>query len=200
MTLVKIREANISDSNELAHLHKVSFGRDHFTTNFPLKLLNNYFEYLILHFPYKLIATNGDGTIRGYLFAGKKINALMNLFLKANLLRVFCSLIFNPRFLTEKIKEFVPRFLIKGIESDNEVSLYLIAIDQKFKGSGIGGELITHFEKELNVKSEKSYNLSVRKGHDSAIGFYRKLNFIQIDENKTSIKFRKSLEYIEHSK
>jgi ribosomal protein S18 acetylase RimI-like enzyme len=200
MTIVKIREANISDSNELAHLHKESFGRDHFTTNFPLKLLNNYFEYLILHFPYKLIVTNNDGTIRGYLFAAKKINEQMNLFLKANLLRVFCSLISNPRFLTEKIKEFVSRFLIKGIESDNEISLYLIAIDQKFKGSGIGGELITHFEKELILKNEKSYNLSVRKGHDSAIGFYLKLNFIQIDENKTSIKFRKSLEYIEHSK
>lgn len=184
------RNAKIKDAKTLALLHKQVFGEIHFTTSFSVFLLTKYFENLIEKMKYGIVIKDSDDTI-GYLFAGTNSGQIINDFLKANLLKVFFYLLRNPRFIMEKVYELQKKLAQNGKQIINEVSLYLIAVDTRLGKKGIGKELINHFEGLMKNNNEKSYTLSVRKNNQQAIDFYLKNNFIEIEANKKSIKFRK---------
>jgi ribosomal protein S18 acetylase RimI-like enzyme len=185
-----ISNAKIEDAKTLALLHKQAFGKIHFTTNFSISFLTKYFENLIEKMKYGIVIKD-NGDLVGYLFASTNSGQIINNFLKINFLKVFFYLIGNPRFIVEKILELFNKFLSKTKNTGNEISLYLITVDTSLGGRGIGKELINNFEELVKGNSEKSYTLSVRKNNQQAIDFYLKNNFIQIESNKKSIKFRK---------
>ena len=101
----------------------------------------------------------------------------------------------NPRFILEKIRELFSKLSSKNKNTRSEISLYLIAVDTRLGGKGIGKELIYNFEELLKRYNEKSYTLSVRTNNQQAIDFYVKNKFVQIEVNKKSIKFRKEFVY-----
>ncbi len=185
-----ISNAKIEDATTLALLHKQVFGKIHFTTSFSISLLTKYFENLIEKMEYGIVIRD-NGDVVGYLFASTNSGQIINNFLKTNFLKVFFYLLRNPRFIVEKIKEIFNKFSSKNNYTRTELSLYLIAVDTSLGGRGIGKELIINFEELVKGNSEKSYTLSVRKNNQQAIDFYLKNNFIQIESNKKSIKFRK---------
>lgn len=185
-----ISDAKIEDAKSLAVLHKLVFGKIHFTTNFSICLLTIYFENLITKMKYGIVIKDNDDIV-GYLFAGRNIGQIINNFLKANLLKVLFYLLRNPRFILEKIRELFSKFSSKNKNTRNELSLYLIAVDTRLGRRGIGKELIYHFEELGKRNDEKSYTLSVRKNNQQAIDFYLKNKYVQIEANEKSIKFRK---------
>ncbi len=190
-----IRNAKKEDAKSLALLHKLVFGKIHFTTSFSILLLTNYFEKLIEQMKYGIIIKENEEIV-GYLFAGTNSGQIINNFLKVNISKVFFSLVRNPRFILEKIQELFSKFSLKNKNSTNEVSLYLIAVDTRLGGRGFGKELMSHFEELVKSNNEKSYTLSVRKNNQQAIDFYLKNYFIQIESNEKSIRFRKEFESV----
>ncbi len=188
-----IRNAEIEDAETLAIIHKQVFGEIHFTTSFSISLLTKYFENLIEQMQYAIIIKENK-KIAGYLFAGTNSGQIINNFLKANILKVFFFLVRNPRFMLEKILELFKKFTSKKNLTNNEVSLYLIAVDTRLGKRGYGKELMNHFEGMLIRNNEKSYTLSVRKNNKQAIDFYMKSKFIQLESNKKSIRFRKEFD------
>ncbi len=185
-----INNAKIEDAKSLAVLHKLAFGKIHFTTSFSISLLSKYFENLVAKMKYGIVIKDNDDII-GYLFAGKNVGQIINNFLKANFLQVFFYLLRNPRFIPEKILELFSKFSSKKKNIVNEISLFLIAVDTRLERKGIGKELIYHFEELVKRNSEKSYTLSVRKNNQQAIDFYLKNKFVQIESDEKSIKFKK---------
>ena len=185
-----ISNAIIEDAKTLALLHKQVFGKIHFTTSFSISLLTKYFENLIEKMKYGIVIKDNGGVV-GYLFASTNSSQIINNFLKTNFLKVFFYLLRNPSFIVEKIKELFNKFSSKNNNTRTEISLYLIAVDTSLGGRGIGKELIYNFEELVKGNNEKSYTLSVRKNNQQAIDFYLKNNFIQIETNKKSIKFKK---------
>lgn len=185
-----IINAKIADAKTLALLHKQVFGEIHFTTSFSIPLLTKYFENLITQMKYGIVIKENE-KILGYLFAGSNIEKIINNFLKVNFSKILFYLLRNPQFILEKILEFINSFKIKSNQTDNEISLYLIAVNTRLGKRGLGKELMNHFEGMVRSNNEKSYNLSVRKNNEQAIDFYLKSNFIQIGENSKSIKFRR---------
>ncbi|GMR25280.1 MAG: hypothetical protein BMS9Abin39_0566 [Ignavibacteria bacterium] len=185
-----ISDAKIEDAKSLAVLHKLVFGKIHFTTSFSICLLTKYFENLIAKMKYGIVIKDNDDIV-GYLFAGTNSGQIINNFLKANFLKVFFYLLRNPRFILEKMRELFSKFSSKNKNTGNEISLYLIAVDTRMGRRGIGKELIYQFEELVKRNSEKSYTLSVRKNNQQAIDFYLKNKFVQIETNEKSIKFRK---------
>lgn len=185
-----IYPAKIENAKNLAYLHKQVFGKIHFTTSFSLSLLTKYFEELIEKMEYSLVIYD-DKVEVGYLFASKNNGQIINEFLKNNFIKVFYSLLLNPQFILEKLQELFSKFSSKNKSSLEEESLYLIAIDTRLGGKGYGKKLINHFEELLKNNNETGYTLSVRINNQQAIDFYLKNNFIQVESNKKSIKFRK---------
>ena len=185
-----INNAKIENAKSLAVLHKQVFGKIHFTSSFSVSLLTKYFENLIEKMKYGIVIKDNDDCV-GYLFAAVNIGQIINNFLKANFLKVLFYLILNPGFIPEKIGELFGKFSSKNKNTGNEISLYLIAVDTRLGGRGIGKKLIYHFEELVKNNNEKSYTLSVRKNNQQAIDFYLKNNFIQIETDEKSIIFRK---------
>jgi ribosomal protein S18 acetylase RimI-like enzyme len=188
-----ISDAKIEDAKSLAVLHKLVFGKIHFTTSFSIYLLTIYFENLIAKMKYGIVIKDNNDIV-GYLFAGRNIGQIINNFLKANLLKVFFYLLRNPRFILEKIRELFSTLSSKNKNTRNELSLYLIAVDTRLGRRGIGKELIYHFEDLSKRNDEKSYTLSVRKNNQKAIDFYLKNKYVQIETDEKSIKFKKEFD------
>lgn len=189
-----LSNAKIEDAKSIAVLHKLVFGKIHFTTSFSIGLLTKYFENLIATMKYGIVIKDNDDIV-GYLFAATNSGQIINDFLRANFLKVFFYLLRNPRFILEKIQELFSKFSSKNKNTRSEISLYLIAVDTRLGGRGIGKELIYNFEELLKRNNEKSYTLSVRINNQQAIDFYLKNKFVQIEVNKKSIKFRKEFVY-----
>ena len=185
-----INNAKKEDAKSVAVLHKQIFSKIHFTTSFSISLLTKYFENLIEKMKYGIVIKDNDDCV-GYLFATVNIGQIINDFLKANFLKVFFYLMLNPGFIPEKIGELFSKFSSKNKNTGNEISLYLIAVDTRLGRRGIGKKLINHFEELVKSNNEKSYTLFVRKNNLQAIDFYLKNNFIQIETDDKSIKFRK---------
>lgn len=190
-----ISNAKIEEAKSLAVIHKQVFGKIHFTTSFSICLLTKYFENLIEKMKYGIVIKDNNDIV-GYLFAASNSGQIINNFLNANFLKVFFYLLLNPRFILEKIRELFSKFSSKNKNTRNEISLYLIAVDTRLGGRGIGKELIYYFEDLVKSNNEKSYTLSVRKNNQQAIDFYMKNNFVQIESNEKSIRFRKEIESV----
>lgn len=189
-----LSNAKIEDAKSIAVLHKLVFGKIHFTTSFSIGLLKKYFENLIAMMKYGIVIKDNDDIV-GYLFAATNSGQIINDFLRENFLKVFFYLLRNPRFILEKIQELFSKLSSKNKNTSSEISLYLIAVDTRLGRRGIGKELIYNFEELLKSNNEKSYTLSVRTKNQQAIDFYVKNKFVQIEVNKKSIKFRKEFVY-----
>lgn len=188
-----IRIASNSDIDELVRIHKSTFDKIHFTMNFSNDLLSKYFSILIENMSYKLVAINEANTINGYLFADINPSSIVNGFRKNNLFGVLLVLLKNPRFIKEKLKEFLNINNNRRRKSD-QLSIYLLASDPNLKGQGIASRLLEYFESEIINDGFKNYNLSVRLNNEPAIKFYLKHGFDEKSKNNQSIHFEKILQ------
>jgi ribosomal protein S18 acetylase RimI-like enzyme len=190
---LKIRQALLSDILELARIHQETFDDSHFTKYFPTQLLKNYFSILIESMLYKIVSIDDQGKVNGYLFADFSPSIVINNFFKNNFYNVFIVIVKNPRFIKEKIVEFISR-VNKDEAEINQLSIYLIASDQNMKGKGIATSMLKYFENELRISGIKKYSLSVRLNNESAIRFYSNYGFQEKFKNEKSIKFEMSLD------
>ena len=180
------------DAKTIAVLHKQVFGEISFTTRFSIFLLTKFFEKLIEQMKYSIIMKENEEIV-GYLFAGTSINQIISSFKKENIIKIIFCLLQNPHFIPEKIVGLLNLFKPKNKQTSNELSLYLIAVDNRLGKGGFGKELLNYFEELIKGDNEKSYTLAVRKNNQRAIDFYKKTNLIQIGENDKSFIFRKEL-------
>ncbi|MCH9030256.1 MAG: GNAT family N-acetyltransferase, partial [Bacteroidetes bacterium] len=129
----------------------------------------------------------------GYIIAGHNSQEAVNKFIKKNYFAVILSLIKNPRFLSEKLGEVGEKILGTKYMKQAKCRLYLIAVNQDYKGKGIGKQLINHLENEIRKKGLNLYGLSVRKDNKEAIGFYNQNGYKVEFENSKSIYYIKEI-------
>ena len=188
-----IRNIINEDIDELVRLHKSIFSKNHFSSNFPLNLLKKYFFELFNHYEYKLLAIE-NGAILGYLIAGIKPEYPINKFIKKNIIRILFVLLYNPKYLIEKIYQVISKIgKTTNITYENSVSVYLIAVKPDTQNKGIGRQLLHFFEDILMQRKIYHYTLSVRIKNSSSIEFYKKNKFTEINRNFLTISFKKSL-------
>lgn len=190
---MRLRNLQLLDIPELSKLHKSIFGKTHFSSTFELELLEKYFYELLLHNNYKYAFIDNE-KINGYLIAGFNADLPVNKFFKNNKPEILKTLLFNPKFIFEKIFDYFLKF---GWKKENvhskHISVYLIAVDTNIQNKGIGKRLLLHFEDELRAENISDYTLAVRKNNTSAIDFYKKNNFTVINKDFKSISFIKHL-------
>lgn len=177
---------------ELAKLHKQLFDKDHFTSTFSEDLLSDYFTALLnkSQFNYKAIV---DNEIVGYLIAGVNLDKVLSDFSRKNFLRLFYSLVRNPRFVKEKIFDLFSKIFLSNRKSSAEMRLFLIAAKHSENIKGVGKKLIQQLEQDLIKNKITVYGLSVRKHNSKAIDFYLQQGFVEEFRTNKSIYFTKSL-------
>lgn len=189
-----IRQAGMGDIDNIINLHLRSFGKNHFSAIFNKNLLNKYFSKLIRMNEYCFVYYNDEeNELQGYLIAGFYTDKAVNSFTKENLFPLFITLLKNPLFIPEKITESFKRVSGKTEKKRAKCRLYLISVDEKYKGRGIGNEISKHFENELKKDGIDVYGLSVRKDNKSAIGFYNKYGYTLDFTNSKSIYYLKNI-------
>jgi len=189
-----IRRAGIEDINNIIDLHLRSFGKNHFSAILNKKLLKNYFTKLITMNKYCFVFYETDeNKLQCYLIAGFNTDEAVSSFTKENLMPLFLTLLKNPSFIPEKIIELFKNVFGKTKNKRTKCRLYIISVDERCKGRGIGNEITKHLEYELRKDGIDVYGLSVRKDNKSAIGFYKKSGYTFDFENSKSIYYLKNI-------
>ncbi len=87
-------KAKDEDVKNIAILHLKAFSRDHFTSRFPIDLLEEYFACLIRLNEYCYVMYTQDrNKILGYIIAGSYTGNAIDEFMRKNMLNVFMYLL-----------------------------------------------------------------------------------------------------------
>jgi len=157
-------------------------------------MLGKYFENLIELNDFNFVFYNDEQKeLLGYVIAGYNSQEAVNKFIKKNYFAVILTLIINPRFLSEKVAEFSEKIFGTKYRKKAKCRLYLIAVNQNYKGRGIGKQLINYLENEIRKKGLNLYGLSVRNDNKDAIGFYNHNGYKVEFENSKSIYYIKEI-------
>jgi ribosomal protein S18 acetylase RimI-like enzyme len=190
-----IRKANVSDIDKIIDLHLDSFSDSHFSVLFSRKMLAKYFIKLLEDNIYSYVCYNeSQSEVLGYVITGFKTKEAVASFTKENRIALLITLIKNPRFLIEKLIELFQKSFRIDYKGKAKCRLYLIAINNNYKGKGIGKELILFLERQLKKDHINTYGLSVRKDNKSAIDFYRSQSYEAEFENSKSIYYKKTIQ------
>ena len=189
-----IKKADISDIQNIIDLHLSSFHKNHFSAVFSKEMLERYFENLLELNDFNFVFYNDEKKeLLGYVIAGFNSQQAVNKFIKKNYFVVILTLIKNPKFLSEKVGEVGEKILGTKYMKQAKCRLYLIAVNQDYKGKGIGKQLINHLENEISKKGSNLYGLSVRKDNKEAISFYNQNGYKVEFENSKSIYYIKEI-------
>ena len=189
-----IKKADKSDIQNIIELHLSSFDKNHFSAVFSEKMLEQYFENLLELNDFNLVLYSDETKeLLGYVIAGYNSQEAVNNFIRQNYVAVILTLIKNPRFLSEKIVEVSAKIFGTKYKKKAKCRLYLIAVNQNYKGKGIGKQLINYLENEIREKGLNLYGLSVRKDNIDAIGFYNQNGYKVEFENSKSIYYIKEI-------
>ena len=191
-----IRKAKIDDINSICTLHQYAFNSDYFTSTFSQKMLINFYTMLLKNNDYNYIAIDDKNNPLGFIVAGYKTSATINLFIKKNVLSLSTILLKNPKFLFQKIKILVRRNSSDKFVSKAKLRLLAIGVKKDSENKGIGTHLIQYLDQDLLRNGENIYGLSVKKNNINAIKFYLKNNFKVEKEDKNSIYYIKEISAI----
>lgn len=186
-----VRKIENNDLKEIVKIHLNSFDEKHFSKTFSPELLIEYLKLLINYNQFNYVALI-ENKICGYLIAGSNSAIALNQFKKKFGLKIFLNLLKNPAFIVEKIREIIKSFFPKK-EYQKGIRLYLLAIESRKKGMGIGKQLISFLEDKLTEENIPKYGLSVRKENKRAIQFYKSTGYLKVGEDGKSIYFYKKL-------
>lgn len=100
-----------------------------------------------------------------------KVGLLSN-FIKLSLL-LFLQILKKPTIL----KNIFETFFYSHKESGPKAELVVIALDEAYRGRGLGKTLVVVLEKEMKKRKIKEYKLTVTKRNSKAIAFYNRLGF-----------------------
>ena len=188
-----IRKANIDDVKDISKLHQFAFDKDYFTYMFSTKMLIRFYSTLISLNNYNYLAIDNENNALGFIIAGFKTKASINIFIKKNVLSLSFILLRHPKFLFKKIKTFFQRNSNNEFISRANLRLLSIAVNKASEQKGVGTKLLEQFEYDLKLNGKDIYGLSVKKNNINAIKFYLKNNFKVEREEKNAIYYIKEV-------
>lgn len=191
---INIKKINLDDLNRIAEIHLRTFSKDHFTSTFSKEFLIEYLTYIIKINNNSYLVKNNDDEVIGYIIGGNKTTYAVDNFFKKHFIKIIFITLKNPKFLLEKIIQFIHKYILKNIfESKYSYRILFIAIDENYKGKNIISKLLQYFEKELVNDNIFEYGLSVRNNNKRAIQFYEKNGFIIENKSELSYSYYKKL-------
>ncbi len=188
-----VRKAKIDDIKSICTLHQYAFNSDYFTSTFSPKMLTNFYTMLLKNNDYNYIALDDKDNPLGFIVAGYRTGATVNLFIKKNIISLSIILLMNPKFLFQKLKILLRRNSPNDFVSKAKLRLLAIGVKKDSENKGVGTQLIQFMDHDLIQNGENVYGLSVKKDNTNAIKFYLKNNFKVEREERNSIYYVKEI-------
>lgn len=191
MMKYKILENNI-EAPTLAELHNYAFSNEHFSSNFSNENLVKYYMHLIDFSDLSILFYNEDNPI-GFIVSGYHVNKGVNKFVSENRYKLALILIRKPRFLFEKLTNFIHGIFYRKPICLVPYRLLSIAVNSNESSKGFGTTMLSIFEEILKKRNINEYGLSVRLANKRAIKFYDKNIFILEYRTKDALYLKKSI-------
>lgn len=163
------------DIAEVVNIHRnnlpslINFYNDLFIKEFYIHHLNKYDKTV-------LVGYKQDSELCGFVFGTFDVEDMFGSFIAQNKLyfikHTLLALLHHPKYLFYIFQSFLSKGFKQG---DSKNQLVYIAVDQRYKGSGIGKKLLEAFEDKLK-QSEDYYELEVEQ-NNPALDFYKSKNF-----------------------
>ena len=170
-----IFEANKHELDQIAHVHKNSYGKNHFTSLLPLKLLADYYGLFICK-ESKILILKEENKISGFIVFGRNIPEKINHFKKNNKASIFFSALRNPlsslKILFRKVKNYK-----KDNFNFSESNFILLSIASASPGKKIGFLLMKAMIEEASYNKESKIGLYVNINNLNALNLYLGFDF-----------------------
>lgn len=170
-----ILKASKNELDQIAHVHKNSYGKNHFTSLLSLKSLADYYGLFICA-DSKILIFKEEKKISGFIVFGRNIPEKINHFKKNNKLAIFFSALRNP---LSSIKIFLKKVI--NYKKDNfnfsESNFILLSIASSSPGKKIGFLLMKAMIEEASYNKESKIGLYVNTNNLNALNLYLGFDF-----------------------
>ena len=85
--------------------------------------------------------------------------------------------LFPEEFITVMDEEGLAGFLMGALTSPKEVRVLILVVDEKYRGNGIGSDMLTEFIEKSRAKGLKRIRLEVKTANENAISLYKRFGF-----------------------
>lgn len=173
----QIVQATKDDLKNIAIVHKRVYSKSHFTSLFPLQLLETFYGYFLDNGSLILLAVNNQNDIMGFVVSGVGISDKIAKFKSENKFSILLTAIFHPITATKKMIAQVYNKLFMRQGKYDEADYLILSIAVSAQRRGIGSLLLN----EATLMSQKlgsgKIGLYVRIGNVSALNLYLKDNY-----------------------
>ena len=169
------------DSEKVALIHKSALSDD-FLPSLGIKFLNTFYSGLIGKPNVFGFVYQEKNKVAGFVVGTNDMNAFFKTALKSKFFKLSFLLLFQILKRPIIIKNILETFLYPQKDSGPKAELVVIAIDDKYRGMGIGKKLVRALESEMKKRKIKEYKLTVTKRNKNANDFYTHLGFKKFSE------------------
>lgn len=187
--IVEIRLVNLGDVNDIVRFHEKQFP-EYYLTQLGSSILYRYYEFFITSPKNKCFLILKKEQIAGIaLFVENFEEQISEFYSKYKILlarSILKKLLMMNRVVWGGTFE---RFSVMLSNSDQqtdlpELTLLSLAISEKYRGQGLGRQLLAFAEEYYTLQEVDSYYLSVLSDNERAIKFYEQNGFIVYSSNE----------------
>jgi ribosomal protein S18 acetylase RimI-like enzyme len=171
-----VRKMTLEDLGQLAHVHKISYEKDHFTSRLSLKMLEHFYEEIIRLNNYCYVSVDEtNNKVTGIVLAGEQTRDSVNNFISKYWPGIIGTLMLNPGFIAEKAKGFWNKITGKKSYVSKAKMRYLnMLVHPDYQGKGIARMLTERLESDLKKDGYQMYGHSVKNSNTKTINFHLK--------------------------
>ena len=172
-SMIHISKATSNDLKEIAKIHKQVYTSSHFTSLFPLQLLEDFYGYFIEGDSSILLARNDSNELQGFIVSGTDISSRLQRFKREQKFAIWKTAFAHP---LVAVKKTVRQLYYKFSRHDevHEANNLILSIAVAVQRQGIGGILLDEIFK---TSSDKYIGLYVRVTNTIALNLYLKHHF-----------------------
>lgn len=174
------KQGNINDAKAIAQIHEKAF-KDFFLTKLGINFLNTYYKSCLQDpLTVAICVSDLNGNIMGFASGclkskGYHKKIFINNFFSFSF-SLLKSLLLDPKILFRLFKNLDKNKMVD--DKGEYAELLSIGINPDIKGTGIGKELLLHFENEIKTRGGGEIALTTDStNNESVINFYHKAGY-----------------------
>lgn len=191
--MYKFEIAGIDNIDSVTKFHMTNF-KNYYLTNLGENVVYLYYKYFIENSNNVLFVCKDNDTVIGIALFVYDFESQISMFYRKYKWKIGSEILKKTLLLNKVIIDGTfERLPIENNKKRKQTEFLLpkltllsLAIDLKYRGKGIGTELLMFSENNLlDNNIDNSYYLSVLKSNVNGINFYKKMNFKMLGENNS---------------
>ncbi|KZR93744.1 ribosomal-protein-alanine N-acetyltransferase [Synechococcus sp. MIT S9509] len=177
---------------QIAGIHATAYSFEHFTASFSLDKLYEY-NHCLIHASELTVLAVDNHQVVGFLIAGPAVGLGVKKFSKKNRIWLLFHLLSKPNVFIDKFIRVFLNIIRPPSPSKAPFRLLSIAINPAYQSNGVGRAMMNFFERQLLLRGQHCYGLSVKSSNAKAICFYERNGFVKEFDHFNSSYYIKNL-------